>query len=124
MVKGLCMWIPVIRERRSDITVQERYLKKYFDKRLEDCLSTIREYNLNYQELGIFGSYARGDYTTESDIDFCMVTTDRPDRKLSGELRERLDLMGAELLYVTPNTFNNSEDAIYQNIRRDYVRLL
>lgn len=54
MVKGLCMWIPVIRERRSDMTVQERYLKKYFDKRLEDCLSTIREYNLNYQELGIF----------------------------------------------------------------------
>lgn len=29
---------------------------------LEKCLSTIQSYNLDYEEIGIFVSYARGDY--------------------------------------------------------------
>lgn len=106
------------------MTVQEKYLKKYFDKRLEDCLGVIKEYNLDYQEVGIFGSYARGDYNTNSDVDLCMITNNRPVRSVSGELRERLDLLGAELMYITPATFSESDKPIYTNIRRDYVRLL
>ena len=29
---------------------------------MEECLSTIQSYNLDYEEIGIFVSYARGDY--------------------------------------------------------------
>ena len=47
------------------------------------CLSTIQSYNLDYEEIGIFGSYARGDYKSTSDIDFCIIVKERPSHYIS-----------------------------------------
>ena len=43
------------------------------ENRLAKCLNVIESYNLNYEEIGIFGSYARGSYKATSDIDFCVI---------------------------------------------------
>lgn len=45
-----------------------KYLKPYFDKRCEKCLEIIKSYGFKYEEVGVFGSYARGDYKGQSDI--------------------------------------------------------
>ncbi len=104
--------------------VQERYLKRHFDTRRDQALAIIQSYRIPFQEVGVFGSYARGDYTTKSDIDLCMIMETRPDRYTSGSLRQDLEDIGVELVYVKPETFRTSEEPIYQNMRRDYVRLL
>lgn len=101
-----------------------KYLKPYFDKRCEKCLEIIKSYGFKYEEVGVFGSYARGDYKGQSDIDFCMIISEHPDREMSGNMRQDLEDMGAELIYVTRETLETSKRPIYKNIRRDYRRLL
>ena len=75
MEKNLLLgsWIPMA-------FVQERYLKRHFDTRRDQALAIIQSYRIPFQEVGVFGSYARGDYTTKSDIDLCMIMETRPDR--------------------------------------------
>lgn len=53
------------------------------EERLEKCLPTIQSYNLDYEEIGIFGSYARGDYKSTSDIDFCIIVKEHPSHYVS-----------------------------------------
>lgn len=48
----------------------EKYLKPHFDARCLQCVECILNSDLEFSELGIFGSYARGDYKATSDIDF------------------------------------------------------
>ncbi|MBP0063052.1 nucleotidyltransferase domain-containing protein [Anaerobutyricum hallii] len=43
----------------------------------------MQSYNLDYEEIGIFGSYARGDYKSTSDIDFCIIVKERPSHYIS-----------------------------------------
>ena len=100
------------------------YIKETFDKRCLRCLDIIRSYGFNYEEVGVFGSYARGDYKAHSDIDFCMIISEHPNRVDSGNMRQDLEDIGAELVYVTRDTFENSTRPIYRNMRRDYKRLL
>lgn len=60
---------------------------------------------LKFTELGIFGSYARGEHY---------------DRVLSGNLRQDLEDMGADLVYIR----EDSDSLLCRNIRKDGVRLL
>ena len=64
----------------------------------------IKSYNITFIEIGVFGSYARNDFKASSDIDFCIITESRPDRRTSGSLREDAELLGADIVYVTPYT--------------------
>ena len=73
-----------------------------------------------HTKLRIFGSYARGDYKATSDIDFYAVVTERPDRVLSGNLRQDLEDMGADLVYIR----KDSDSLLSKEIRRDGVKLL
>lgn len=93
----------------------EKYLKPHFDARCLQCVECI----LN-SELGIFGSYARGDYKATSDIDFYAVVTEHPDRVLSGNLRQDLEDMGADLVHIR----KDSDSLLSKEIKRDGVKLL
>lgn len=42
--------------------------KKYIEQKLKECKQILKE-TYNVEEIGIFGSYARGEETEESDID-------------------------------------------------------
>lgn len=97
----------------------ERFIKPEMDKRFRECLDIILKSEVNFKELGVFGSYARGDYNSTSDIDFYMIVDSKPDRIKSCLLRELLDEKKAELLFITTDTFNKSETLLYENIRRD-----
>lgn len=83
-------------------------------------MECILNSGLEFTELGIFGSYARGDYKATSDIDFYAIVTEHPDRVLSGNLRQDLVDMGADLVYIR----KDSDSLLSKEIRRDGVKLL
>lgn len=92
-------------------------------ERLKKCLAKIQEYNLDYDEIGIFGSYAHGDYKSTSDIDICIIIKNRPSHRISGNLRDDLEELKADLVWVTPDSFENSNTIFMSNLRRDYRRV-
>ncbi len=94
-----------------------------FAERLVKVLDLIRSYGIVYEEVGIFGSYARNDYKTTSDIDVCIITMDRPSRKVSGNLRSDAELLKADIIYVTRDYFENDSSLFARNLRRDYRKL-
>lgn len=77
-----------------------------FAGRLKQVLHLIEHSGIEYEEIGIFGSYARGDCKTTSDIDFLVIVPERPDRCISGELREQAnELSFSYRLYFSPGFF-------------------
>lgn len=99
-------------------------VKKDFEYRFTQVLWLITNYNISYEEIGIFGSYARGDYKGLSDIDFCIITANKPDRVTSGSLREDADMLKADIIYVTREYFDKDVSKFAINLRRDYRRIL
>lgn len=102
--------------------VQSETLANVFKQRENEVLTLIESYNLNYVEVGIFGSYARGEFKTTSDIDFCIIIDEKPTRQISGSLREEAELLGADIIFVTSDYFNNDTSNFAQQLRRDYRR--
>ena len=98
-------------------------VKKDFECRFRQVLDLIKSYNISCEEIGIFGSYARGDYKGLSDIDFCIITANKPDRRTSGSLREEADLLRADIIYVTREYFDKDNSKFAVNLRRGYRRV-
>ena len=61
---------------------------------------------------------------TVRDIDFCIITANKPDRRTSGSLREEADMLGADIIYVTREYFDEADSKFAVNLRRDYRRVL
>lgn len=99
-------------------------VQKDFNIRFNKVLALIRDYNIDYEEVGVFGSYARGDYKGLSDIDFCIITDKRPDRRTSGSLREDADILKADIVYITREYFASDSSRFAKNLRKDYRRVL
>ena len=94
-----------------------------FRKRLERVLYLIESYGIRYSEIGVFGSYARNDYVAASDIKLCIITDYRPGLKVSGSLREDAEELNVDIVWITPDSFQNSDSRFMTNIRKDYRRV-
>ena len=94
------------------------------NERLKKCVTKIQEYCLDYDEIGVFGSYARGEYKSTSDIDICIIIKNRPSPRISGNLRDDLEELKADLVWVTPDSFRDGDTAFMSNLRRDYRKIL
>ena len=81
--------------------------KALFAERQDKILHLIETSGIEYEEIGIFGSYARGDCKTTSDIDFLVIVKEHPDRYLSGELRDNAAEWNADIVYMTRDYFNH-----------------
>lgn len=100
------------------------YVVHSFENREKEVLKLIEKYQVSYEEIGIFGSYARKDYKATSDLDFCIITENKPDRYISGMLRSDAEDLKADIVYVTKEYFETSTTPFAQNLRRDYRRLV
>lgn len=99
-------------------------VKEKFDSRCKEGLEVIKSSLLPFDEVGIFGSYARGEYTPSSDIDFCIVSDiSRQDMRFL-IMRDKLESLGCDCILVTPDMFKTSCTKFYINLRRDYRRYL
>lgn len=95
-------------------------LQNAFDERCNKAVMLLKENLSNYDRIGVFGSYARGDYKTTSDIDMCVIVSEIPDRYTKGLLYEELDLIGVDLCFILSSDFQQSETLFMQNLRRDF----
>lgn len=101
-----------------------RNVEEDFRSRKQAVLELIARYQIQFLEVGIFGSYARDDYKANSDIDFCIITEQRPDRIRSGSLREDAEAIGADIIFVSPDYFKNDTSNFAVQLRRDFRSLL
>lgn len=97
---------------------------KAFEEREKKAFDMILNSGLEFIELGIFGSYARNEYTSLSDIDILAIVKERPSRRLSGNLREDLESIKVDLVYSTKEYFHNSDSLFAKQLRNDYIRRL
>ncbi len=86
-------------------------------------------YGDEFMELILFGSYARGDYQEESDIDFAIVLKD-PATRASAEILKispisaRLSLKYGFMLSSLPVSLHKKQTSmqgVYQNIRKEGI---
>lgn len=101
-----------------------RNVEEDFRSRKQAVLELIVRYQIQFLDVGIFGSYARDDYKADSDIDFCIITEQRPDRIRSGSLREDAEAIGADIIFVSPDYFKNDTSNFAVQLRRDFRSLL
>lgn len=94
-----------------------------FHERAEEVGELIRSSGIDYVKFGVFGSYARKEYTASSDIDFCVVVDSKPDRWKVGALRESADLLNADITVVSLEYFNNDDSNFAKQLRRDFVEV-
>lgn len=98
-------------------------LKQHFADRLERAVRLIDSYGITYEEMGIFGSYARGDYTGQSDIDICLIVKEHPSAGYPCSMRCDAEEMGVDVVYVRRGYFTDSNEWFAQNLRKDYKRI-
>lgn len=99
-------------------------VKEAFKKREEQALQMIKNSGIEYNSIGIFGSYARGEYKATSDIDILCITDVVPERTIRGDLYCRLDMLHVDLVFVRQSYFDDNVSIFARSIRRDFVRRL
>jgi predicted nucleotidyltransferase len=91
----------------------------------------VRYYGLRFTDLILFGSYARGDFNEESDIDFALLLNDN-EISAAKEIINTAHLIAPinikynsviSILPISENRFQNSSLPIYQNIRREGIQI-
>lgn len=95
-------------------------LERKFNETLEQMMQVIDHSPLEYRTAGVFGSFARGDYTVRSDVDLCVVVDDLPDRYLKGHLYDEAEDLGVDLCFVTTKRFETEDSRFLNNIRKDF----
>lgn len=100
-----------------------KFIEQHFKEREAKVLELLRTSGISYLEIGVYGSYARGDYKGTSDIDVCVIVEEHPDRHISGEIRSDAEELGADIIYVTSKYFQTDTSLFAANLRRDYRRI-
>ena len=70
-------------------------------------------------EIGVYGSYARGDYKATSDVDLYALYERLPSPIDKGELYEEAADIGIDLLICTYETFYASDSIFTKNVIQD-----
>lgn len=95
-----------------------------FEERLNAGLEIIKNSSIQFEQVGIFGSYARGDHKGSSDIDLCFVTKNTPNQKEKAILKADLDDLNIDCTFVSEESFSNEQSKFFVNLRKDYRRVL
>lgn len=91
----------------------------------------LERYGVRFAKLILFGSYARGDFHEESDVDFLVVLNDE---KVQGgkevffvsDIVSKLTLKYDKLVSFLPVSYLRLQDAqtiFYRNVRREGVEI-
>ena len=98
-------------------------LKQSFDRRYAKAIQLISESGIPYSKVGIFGSYARGDFKADSDIDFCIVCEELPPRRDAAWLRCLLDEIDVDCTIMTRHRFEYEDSKFMRNLRKDLMEV-
>lgn len=71
----------------------------------------------------LFGSYARNEYTANSDLDFLLLTEEQLNHEESGYLKSVFEENDCDVVIYTEEKFAHSHVALAEEIRKDGVLL-
>lgn len=84
------------------------------------AVDMINKYIPHYDEMGLFGSVARGTYSASSDVDLYLVTDDPIDKYVKAELSSDLDEIGVDIVFLKKDDFIiNIDHLLVKNVMRD-----
>ena len=86
-------------------------------------MNVIDAYDINFIEYGVFGSVARGDYKTTSDVDIVMLVDIMPERQVVSNLRCDLEEIGCDFAILYKHNYEQPKTTFQREIKRDYRRL-
>lgn len=85
--------------------------------------SIIKNSGIEYVEFGVFGSFARNDYTCRSDVDFLIIVDKIPNKSDIASLKCDLDSVGCDLAFLLKSTFDCPNSIFSKSAKRDYRRV-
>ena len=98
-----------------------------FSEHIKEKLRVLVWYALEKTELIdkiiLFGSYARGEYKINSDLDILFLTTKNISRDVKGDIASFFDENNADAVFFLEEQFKNSECILSKQIRKDGVLL-
>lgn len=94
-----------------------------FKNRLDKACEIIESSNIEYITIGTFGSYARGTYKSNSDIDIVMVVNELPNRRDRAILRDDLDEINCDITYMLKASFENPWNEFTRVVVRDFKEM-
>lgn len=95
--------------------------KKIIDREIIDIAKKyVKEVCKNYkiEAIILFGSYAKGTYHVDSDIDIAVITDDFTNNKFDEEVNLRMLIWEIDLR-IEPHLMTNED---YQNITAPYIK--
>lgn len=98
-------------------------LRQSFYKRCTRAVELVSMSGIPYYKVGIFGSYARGDFKADSDIDFCIICEELPSRRDAAYLRCILDEIGVDCTIMTRSRFEYEDSRFMRNLRKDLMEV-
>lgn len=132
MVKGslyieIIIWIyynkltnPKRLGEKTMVNLPERFINNI----KEILLILTATLNDNLSEIILFGSCARGEIKTGSDIDLLIITHVPIDtHKARGEIRDLLDDYNVDLVFYSKEMFQDATSLFVNNIKRDMISL-
>ena len=89
------------------------------------AVDIINQYSNKDIHFGVFGSYARGDYNCQSDIDILAIWPGKPNTLETDYLYldGSLSVINCQLTSVSEDYFNNSNDPFAFQLRRDFKEI-
>lgn len=97
---------------RVDNMFKERFIK---------AATIIKSSSVVYSLVGVFGSFARGDYKAISDIDFVMVPKGNPSRMDMATLREDLRNIGCDITFLKEKELCCPTSVFVREVKRDLI---
>lgn len=100
-------------------------LPQRFIKDIESIVNRLVELlGENLREIILFGSCARGEMKTGSDIDLLVITNFPVDtHEQRGRIRDSLDEYNVDLVFYIQEMFNEATSLFVNNIKRDKISL-
>lgn len=95
-----------------------------FTERADKAISIIQQSNIQFLEVGFFGSYARNEYKATSDIDIIVIVEELPSPCDRSDLRFELEDLEVDVHFMPKAYFENDESLFTKCVREDYVRRL
>ena len=84
----------------------------------------VQEVGENLEQIVLFGSCARGNITTGSDIDLLLITKSLIDtHKERGSIRDMIDDYNVDLVFYSKDRFEESDSLFVKNIKKDMICL-
>lgn len=95
--------------------------QKEFEDRFVKGATVIKGSGIDYVAAGIFGSFARGEHSVTSDIDFVLYLDKEPDKLVYYRLKDDLDSIKCDVSLISVDHYYAPANLFQERVKRDVI---